>query len=118
MVTDTIIDLHDDEDGRYVDEEDGLDSVTLFVDLGTLDVWDILFKQNEPTLSIQVVDEPLHCLRVQETQGRHVACGSQNGTVTLIELSDNLCTQGKSEKTLVNAVGLFPKFRGDLHGTP
>ena len=66
--------------------------------LGTLDIWDILFKQNEPTLSIQVVDEPLHCLRVQESQGRLIACGSQNGTVTLIELSDNLCTQGKSEK--------------------
>lgn len=71
---------------------------------GTLDVWDILFKQNEPTLSIQVVDEPLHCLRVQEPQGRLVACGSQNGTVTLVEVSDNLCIQGKSEKALVNGV--------------
>jgi dynein intermediate chain 2 len=71
---------------------------------GTLDVWDILFKQNEPTLSIQVVDEPLHCLRVQESQGRLVACGSQNGTVTLVEVSDNLCIQGKSEKGLVSGV--------------
>lgn len=71
---------------------------------GTLDVWDILFKQNEPTLSIQVVDEPLHCLRVQESQGRLIACGSQNGTVTLIEVSDNLCIQGKSEKALVTGV--------------
>ncbi len=69
-----------------------------------MDVWDILFKQNEPTLSIQVVDEPLHCLRVQESQGRFVACGSQNGTVTLIEVSDNLCTQGKSEKALVTGL--------------
>ncbi|CAF0850563.1 unnamed protein product [Adineta steineri] len=74
---------------------------------GTLDVWDILFKQNEPTLSIQVVDEPLHCLRVQETHGRLVACGSQNGTVTLVEVSDNLCTQGKSEKGLVS--GMFDR---------
>lgn len=72
--------------------------------LGTLDIWDMLFKQNEPTLSIQVVDEPLHCLRVQESQGRLIACGSQNGTVTLIELSDNLCTQGKTEKALVTGV--------------
>jgi len=75
--------------------------------LGTLDVWDILFKQNEPTLSIQVVDEPLYCLRVQESQGRFVACGSQNGTVTLIEVSDNLCIQGKSEKALVT--GMFDR---------
>jgi dynein intermediate chain 2 len=83
-----------------------LKEIFLFSFLGTLDVWDILFKQNEPTLSIQVVDEPLQCLRVQEPQGRLVACGSQNGTVTLIELSDNLCTQGKSEKTLVSGVSL------------
>ncbi|CAF3414406.1 unnamed protein product [Rotaria sp. Silwood1] len=74
---------------------------------GTLDVWDILFKQNEPTLSIQVVDEALYCLRVQEPHGRLVACGSQNGTVTLVEVSDNLCIQGKSEKSLVN--GMFDR---------
>ena len=76
----------------------------ILLSLGSLDIWDILFKQNEPTLSIQVVDEPLHCLRVQESQGRLIACGSQNGTVTLIELSDNLCTQGKTEKALITGV--------------
>ena len=69
-----------------------------------MDVWDILFKQNEPTLSIQVVDEPLHCLRVQEPYGRHIACGSQSGVVNLIEVSDNLCIQGKNEKALVTSV--------------
>ena len=69
-----------------------------------MDVWDILFKQNEPSLSIQVVDEPLHSLRVQEPYGRLVACGSQSGVVTLIEVSDNLCTQGKNEKALVTSV--------------
>lgn len=68
----------------------------------------MLFKQNEPTLSIQVVDEPLHCLRVQEPHGRLVACGSQNGTVTLVEVSDHLCIQGKTEKVLVNGVSDFP----------
>ncbi len=78
-----------------------------FLNVGTLDVWDILFKQNEPTLSIQVVDEPLHCLRVQEPHGRLVAAGSQNGTVTLVEISDNLCVQGKTEKILVNGVRDF-----------
>ena len=83
--------------------------------LGTLDVWDILFKQNEPTLSIQVVDEPLHCLRVQEPSGRLVACGSQNGTVTLIEVSDNLCIQGKTEKVLVNGVSISKKFQMFFH---
>jgi dynein intermediate chain 2 len=72
-----------------------------------LDVWDILFKQNEPTLSIQVVDEPLYCLRVQEPHGRLVAAGSQSGVVTLVEMSDNLCVQGKTEKISVNAVSIF-----------
>jgi dynein intermediate chain 2 len=82
-----------------------------------LDVWDILFKQNEPTLSIQVVDEPLQCLRIQESQGRLVACGSQNGTVTLIEVSDNLCIQGKSEKALVTGVSFCIRLimNNDFH---
>ncbi len=74
-----------------------------------MDVWDILFKQNEPTLSIQVVDEPLHCLRVQEPHGRLVAAGSQSGVVTLVEMSDNLCIQGKTEKMSVNAVSIFQR---------
>lgn len=67
---------------------------------GTLDVWDIIFKQNDPTLSLQVCDEPLHSLRVQE-QGRLVACGSHSGTTTLLELSDSLYTLQRNEKNLV-----------------
>jgi hypothetical protein len=78
--------------------------------VGTLDVWDMLFKQNEPTLSIQVVDEPLHCLRVQEPHGRLVAVGSQSGVVTLVETSDNLCIQGKAEKISVNGVSIFHRI--------
>ncbi|CAF1064150.1 unnamed protein product [Adineta steineri] len=74
---------------------------------GTLDIWDILFKQNEPTVSVKVTNEPLHCLRVQEPHGRLIACGSQNGTVTLLELSNNLCVQRKNEKSLVN--GMFDR---------
>ncbi|CAF1124251.1 unnamed protein product [Adineta steineri] len=74
---------------------------------GTLDVWDILFKQNEPTVSVKVTNDPLHCLRVQEPHGRLIACGSQNGTVTLLELSNNLYVQRKNEKSLVN--GMFDR---------
>lgn len=70
---------------------------------GTLDVWDFLFKQNDPTLNIQVCDEPLQCLRVQE-HGRLIATGSQSGTLTLLELSDNLCTMQRNEKNLVSTV--------------
>ncbi|CAF0762156.1 unnamed protein product [Didymodactylos carnosus] len=82
-------------------------SAVFFTTKMDVDVWDILFKQNEPTLSIQVVDEPLHCLRTQEPQGRLIACGSQNGTVTLLEVSDNLCIQGRNEKALVT--GMFDR---------
>lgn len=70
---------------------------------GTLDVWDFLFKQNDPTLNIQVCDEPLHCLRAQD-HGRLIATGSQSGTITLLELSDNLCTMQRNEKNLVSTV--------------
>ena len=70
---------------------------------GTLDVWDFIFKQNDPTLNIQVCDEPLHCLRTQE-HGRLIATGSQSGTITLLELSDSLCTMQRNEKNLVSTV--------------
>lgn len=70
---------------------------------GTLDIWDFIFKQNDPTLSLQVCDEPLHSIRVQE-HGRFIAAGSHSGTTTLLELSDNLCTLQRNEKGLVTAM--------------
>ncbi|XP_077979929.1 dynein intermediate chain 3, ciliary-like [Glandiceps talaboti] len=70
---------------------------------GTLDVWDFLFKQNDPTLSLQVTDEALHSLRIQD-QGRFIATGSQSGTTTLLELSSGLCTMQRNEKSSVTAM--------------
>ncbi|XP_046888484.1 dynein axonemal intermediate chain 2 [Hypomesus transpacificus] len=70
---------------------------------GTLDVWDILFKQNDPTLSLKVCDEALQSLRVQD-QGHLLACGSQLGTTTLLEISPGLCTLQRNEKALVTAM--------------
>ncbi|EDO40075.1 predicted protein [Nematostella vectensis] len=69
---------------------------------GTLDVWDCMFKQNCPTLSIQVCDMSLNSLRVQD-HGRLVACGSHDGTVTLLELSEGLHTMQRNEKASINA---------------
>uniref|UniRef100_A0AAR2JBL9 Dynein, axonemal, intermediate chain 2b n=2 Tax=Pygocentrus nattereri TaxID=42514 RepID=A0AAR2JBL9_PYGNA len=66
---------------------------------GTLDVWDFLFKQNDPTLSLKVCDEALYSIRVQDN-GRFLACGSQLGTTTLLEISSGLCTLQKNEKAL------------------
>ncbi|XP_065066002.1 dynein intermediate chain 3, ciliary-like [Rhopilema esculentum] len=70
---------------------------------GCLDVWDYLFKQNDPTLSIQVCDEALYSLRVQD-QGRLVACGSHDGTTTLLELSDGLHKMLRNEKSAMTAM--------------
>ena len=58
---------------------------------GTLDIWDIIFKQTDPSLSLQVTDDPLYSLRIHDN-GRFIVTGSKDGTTTLIELSDNLCT--------------------------
>ncbi|XP_062472857.1 dynein axonemal intermediate chain 2 [Pezoporus occidentalis] len=70
---------------------------------GTLDIWDFLFKQNDPFLSLKVCDEPLCSLRVQD-DGCIVACGSQVGTVSVMEISSVLCTLQRNEKNLVNAM--------------
>ena len=97
---------------------------------GCLDVWDFLFKQTDPTLSIQVLltsqfyyyfqfhnfclfifliiifkvcDEALYSIRVQD-QGSLVAVGSHEGTTTLLELSESLFTLLRHEKTAMGAV--------------
>ncbi|KAM4550026.1 dynein axonemal intermediate chain 2 [Fundulus diaphanus] len=70
---------------------------------GVLDIWDILFKQSDPTLSIKVSDKALYSLRVQEN-GRLVACGSHSGEATLLEICSGLSTLQKNEKSLVAAM--------------
>lgn len=54
-------------------------------------------------LCVQVCDEPLYCLRVQDG-GRFVACGSQGGVATLLELCSGLSTLQKNDKSLLAAV--------------
>jgi len=70
---------------------------------GSLDVWDYIFKQNDPTLSVQVCDEAIQSMRVHDA-GRVIACGSHSGTTTILELSSGLCTLQKNEKNLVGAM--------------
>ncbi|XP_074777842.1 dynein axonemal intermediate chain 2 isoform X2 [Athene noctua] len=70
---------------------------------GTLDVWDFLFKQKDPSLSLKVCDEPLASLRLQDN-GCVVGCGSKLGTITLLEISSGLCTLQRNEKTLATAM--------------
>ncbi|KAM5273358.1 dynein axonemal intermediate chain 2 [Ctenodactylus gundi] len=70
---------------------------------GTLDVWDIAFKHCDPTLSLKVCDEALFCLRVQDN-GCLMACGSQLGTTTLLEVSSGLSTLQRNEKNIASSI--------------
>ncbi|BFZ03253.1 hypothetical protein BsWGS_06292 [Bradybaena similaris] len=70
---------------------------------GSLDVWDIIFKQNNPALSLQVCDVPLHSMRINES-GQFIAAGSEDGTTTLLELSESLYTQARNERSLVTNI--------------
>ncbi|KAM6899967.1 dynein axonemal intermediate chain 2 [Xenentodon cancila] len=73
---------------------------------GVLDVWDILFKQNDPKLSIKVCDKALYSVRIQDN-GHLLGCGSQHGEATLLEISSGLSTLQKNEKTLL--AGMFER---------
>ncbi|NXQ60171.1 DNAI2 protein, partial [Anthoscopus minutus] len=70
---------------------------------GTLDIWDFLFHQKEPSLSLKVSNDPLLSLRSQDN-GRIIGCGTRQGTVSLLEISPGLCTMRKNEKTLTSTM--------------
>ncbi|XP_065676617.1 dynein intermediate chain 3, ciliary-like [Hydra vulgaris] len=70
---------------------------------GSLDIWDYLFKQTDPTLSIQVCEEALYSLCIHD-QGRFVTVGSHEGTTTLLELSESLYTLLRHEKNAMGAM--------------
>lgn len=70
---------------------------------GTLDIWDFVFKQCDPALSLKVCDEALFCLRVQDN-GCFIACGSQLGTTTLLEVSHGLSSLQRNEKNTASSI--------------
>ncbi|XP_076332791.1 dynein axonemal intermediate chain 2-like isoform X2 [Tachypleus tridentatus] len=70
---------------------------------GYLDVWDILYKQIDPTLSIKVADEALSSIGVHE-EGQLVACGSEKGAVSLLKLSIALSNMNKNDKALMTSL--------------
>lgn len=51
-------------------------------------------------------DEALFCLRVQDN-GCFIACGSQLGTTTLLEVSSGLCTLQRNEKNIASSVSIL-----------
>lgn len=76
---------------------------------GTLDVWDVLFKQNSPTLQLQVSDESLHTVCCHD-QGKLVACGSLSGDITLLEMSSFLSNLQPNEKQNITSVSASIMF--------
>ena len=64
---------------------------------GTLDIWDYFYKQNDPTLSLQVDADGLYSVSVQDS-GSHLATGSVDGSVYLLELSEGLVHMQPGEK--------------------
>ncbi|NWV06490.1 DNAI2 protein, partial [Ptilonorhynchus violaceus] len=70
---------------------------------GTMDVWDFLFHQKDPSLSLKVSNDPLLSLRPQDN-GRIIGCGTRLGAVTLLEISPGLCTLRKNEKSLTSTM--------------
>jgi len=64
---------------------------------GTMDIWDYFYKQNIPTLSLQVTDKSLHTLRVEQS-GRLIAIGSVDGATTLFQISESLSVMQQNEK--------------------
>lgn len=64
---------------------------------GTLDIWDLVHKHNDPVFSTKVGESSLTAIKVQN-QGKLIALGSQDGTTTIVEISSNLCNMQANEK--------------------
>ncbi|KAK9824062.1 hypothetical protein WJX72_007469 [[Myrmecia] bisecta] len=70
---------------------------------GCLDVWDYFYKQNDPTLSVQVTDQPLTSFRIQEA-GKLCAVGSADGNTTILQLGDGLVDMQPNEKPGITSI--------------
>lgn len=65
---------------------------------GVVDVWDYNYRQNQEAFSVKLGEVPLSSIAVSPGSGRHVAVGDINGTVTLLEVSENLAALQPNEK--------------------
>ncbi|KAI8915968.1 WD40-repeat-containing domain protein [Gorgonomyces haynaldii] len=66
---------------------------------GSIDVWDYIFKQNEPTLTVQVASSPIHSIKAQE-HGKILAAAARDGSTTIFSLSDGLSKIQQNEKKI------------------
>ncbi|KAG6455160.1 dynein intermediate chain 3, ciliary [Manduca sexta] len=70
---------------------------------GILAIWDLLRRQHEPSLTMQVCEESLLRLRMHEA-GSLIACGSEKGNVYMAEVSQSLSQSDKNDKVLMTAI--------------
>ncbi|KAL0483032.1 dynein intermediate chain [Acrasis kona] len=63
---------------------------------GTMDVWDFLFKQSRPLLTLNISNSALQTISMYN--GRHLAVGGVDGTTSMIELSDGLSGMQNNER--------------------
>ncbi|KAJ9518585.1 hypothetical protein QJQ45_018616 [Haematococcus lacustris] len=68
---------------------------------GTLDVWDLYYRHNEPTLTVQVSDHPLTCFAVHDG-GANMAIGTSDGATSILQLSGGLSELALNEKSAIN----------------
>uniref|UniRef100_A0A7S3R946 Uncharacterized protein n=1 Tax=Dunaliella tertiolecta TaxID=3047 RepID=A0A7S3R946_DUNTE len=68
---------------------------------GTMDVWDLFYKHNEPTLTVEVSDQPLTSFAAHES-GSTVAVGTADGATTILQLSAGLSEMALNEKAAMN----------------
>ncbi|XP_013189544.1 dynein intermediate chain 3, ciliary [Amyelois transitella] len=70
---------------------------------GVVSLWDLLRRQHEPAITMQVCDEPLLRVSIQEA-GTLAAIGSQKGNIYMVELSQMLTQSDKNDKPLLTAM--------------
>eukprot|EP00798_Chlamydomonas_sp_ICE-L_P028284 gene28284-31392_t len=68
---------------------------------GNLDVWDLFYKHNEPTLTVQVSDCPLTTFAAHDS-GATIAIGTADGSCTILNLSSGLSEMAPNEKLSIN----------------
>lgn len=67
---------------------------------GTMDVWDLFYKQSDPIFSTKIGEAGITTIAVQQ-QGRHIALGSEDGSTTVLEISESLYKPQPDEKNVL-----------------
>lgn len=67
---------------------------------GTLDIWDLFYKHNDPVYTTRVGEASLTSISVQN-EGRLVAVGASEGSTTLLEVSPSLYEPQNNEKASI-----------------